>query len=114
MASPEEKLGMMRDMVRIADRLWSWELGPEFDLMFSNSPDREIYYQLFMAGSSRQEIGEHFLEHNNVLIAIDTAGIAWIAEAAKEGGVIQKYHLLGPFFTVETTEEYLYRICSGL
>ena len=114
MAGPEERLGMMRDMVRIADKLWSWEMGPEFDLMYSNSPDREIYYQLFMAGSSRQEIGEHFLEHNNVLIAIDTAGIAWIAEAAKEGGVIQKYHLLGPFFTVETTEEYLYRICSGL
>ena len=82
--------------------------------MFSNSPDREIYYQLFMAGSSRQEIGEHFLERNNVLIAIDTAGIAWIAEAAKEGGIIQKYHLLGPFFTVKTTEEYMYRICSRL
>ena len=106
---------LVRGMFMAGDHICSWELDKDFRLLFCNAEKPELYYQMFMVSSCRRDMEEHFRTCDDTIIVVNTAGIGWIAASP---GNDQKqdriYHLLGPFFTVETNEDYLYRISSKL
>ena len=105
--------GAQRMMLQ-STSLYSWQTDPKLILEFTNHPEGPFFYDLFLISSCRSALVSHFEAHDNPLILADEVGIAWIAAARKEKGAILEYHLLGPFFTVEASEQYLIRLCSRL
>ena len=106
---------LMRGMFMAGDHICSWELDKDCGLLFCNAENPQLYYQMFMVSSCRRDMEEHFRAYDNTIIVINTAGIGWIAASPENDQKCDRvYHLLGPFFTVETNEAYLYRISSKL
>ena len=116
MSGQESRLETMRGMLLAANHLYSWQIDPAFRLIYSNCEDQNVYYRMFMVSGSRGNIEEYFRGNSgkDPVIAVDTAGIAWIAEASLKKQVVSEYYLLGPFFIVEANEAWLYQICSSL
>ena len=106
---------LVRGMFMAGDHICSWELDEDCRLLFCNAEKPQLYYQMFMVSSCRRDMEEHFRTYDNTIIVINTAGIGWIAASPGDDQKQNRiYHLLGPFFTVETNDAYLYRICSKL
>lgn len=57
---------------------------------------------------------DHFTHSRLPIIVNDKLGIAWVAAGRFEGEALREVHLLGPAFTVEASEEYLYNLCSKM
>ena len=108
-------LGLVRGMFMAGEHICSWELDKDCQLLFTNAEKPDLYYQIFMVSSCRRDMEEHFQTSDNTIITVSTAGIGWIAASPGNGQDQNRiYHLLGPFFTVEANEAYLYRISSKL
>lgn len=105
--------GAQRMMLQ-ATKLYSWQTDQKLTLQFTNHPEGPFFYDLFLISSCRNALMSHFEVHDNPLVMTDEVGLAWIAAARKEQDTISEYHLLGPFFTVEASEQYLIRLCSRL
>lgn len=101
-------------MMLQATRLYSWQADPNLTLQFTNYPGDHFFYELFLVSDCRAELVSHFAAHDNPMIVTDKIGFTWITAAKKEQGIPEEYHLLGPFFNVEASEQYLIRICSRL
>ena len=106
---------LVRGMFMAGDHICSWELDKDCRLLFCNAGKPELYYQMFMVSSCRRDMEEHFRAYDNTIVVINTVGIGWIAASPGNGQKQDRnYHLMGPFFMVETNEAYLYRISSKL
>ena len=116
MKATKDDWEMMRGMFLTGERLCSFTLDQAFGCVESCCDDaRELYYQMFMVSSSRPQAQAHFALHSNAIAAVDSVGIGWIIGAKRaDSGEIRQYRLLGPFFILETNENYLYQICSRL
>lgn len=101
-------------MILQAAKLYSWQADPNLTLQFTNYPGDHFFYELFLVSDCRAELVSHFASRDNPLIVTDKIGFTWITAAAKTQGIPEEYHLLGPFFNVEASEQYLIRICSRL
>lgn len=101
-------------MMLLATKLYSWQTDPNLNLLFTNYDNGPFFYDMFLVSSCRSALIFHFESHNNPIILSDEIGFTWIAAAKKEQNTITEYHLLGPFFTVEASEQYLIRLCSRL
>lgn len=103
-----------RKMMLQATKLYNWQADPALTLQFTNYDGSPFYFDIFLISSCRSALLSHFETRDNPLLMADHIGFTWIAAAKKEGGSVAEYHLLGPFFTVEATEQYLIRLCSKL
>ena len=103
-----------RKMMLQATKLFSWQADPALTLQFTNYDGSPFYFDMFLISNCRSALLSHFETRDNPLLMADNIGFTWIAAAKKEGGSVAEYHLLGPFFTVEATEQYLIRLCSKL
>jgi len=103
-----------RKMMLQATGLYSWQTDPKLTLQYTNYPGDHFFYDLFLVSDCRAELVSHFSVHDNPIITTDKIGFTWIAAAKKAGDTVDEYHLLGPFFNVEASEQYLIRICSRL
>ena len=104
----------MQQMFLYAQDLCSWCLDAEGGLLDSNSPSQEFFYNIFSVGSGLDMVSRHFAHHTAPAIYSDKTGIAWIAAALFSGETLERYYLLGPFFTVDATEKYIRQLCSRL
>lgn len=114
MTDPVARLDAMRDMLLYANRLYSFCLDAEGNLIFTNCPDREFFYGIYAISSCSTAIREHFKGQTRPLVSYDRMGFAWIAAAQFNGSTLENVHLLGPFFTMETSETYLRQVCRQL
>lgn len=103
-----------RKMMLLSAKLYSWQTDSNLALQFSNHSDGSFFFNLFLVSSCRKTLQSHFESRNNPLILTDDIGFTWIAAANTEETAVMEYHLLGPFFTVEASEQYLIRLCSRL
>lgn len=101
-------------MMLQATKLYSWQTDPNLKLQFTNCDNGTFFYDTFLVSSCRSSLVSHFETHDNPLTLGDEIGFTWIATAKKEQGSIAEYHILGPFFTVEASEQYLIRLCTHL
>ncbi len=106
----------MRDMFLYAQNLYCWCFDSQYQLLYSNAENQEFFYQAFMISSCFDAAKKHFEQFFTPIILSDKTGIAWIAAAQlnETEQTISAYHILGPFFTVEASESYLYQLCSRL
>ena len=115
MKAAKDNWEMMQGMFLTGERLCSFTLDQAFGRTESCDDARDLYYQMFMVSSSRTQTQTHFTLHCSAMVTVDSVGIGWIAGAKRAGsGEIRQYRLLGPFFILETNENYLYQICSRL
>lgn len=114
MTDPVARMDAMRDMLLYANQLYSFCLDIDDNLTFSNCPNRDFFYGLYSTSCCRQMIQQHFSSCNLPVISYDRIGLAWIAAAQFHGSDLECMHLLGPFFTMETSEAYLHQVCSQL
>lgn len=101
-------------MMLQATKLYSWQADPNLELQFTNYDNGHFFYDMFLVSSCHGALISHFEEHSNPLILTDEIGFTWIAAVKKEQDTVKEYHLLGPFFSVEASEQYLIRLCSRL
>ena len=105
--------GAQKMLLRAA-RLYSWQLAPDLTLLYTNHEDGHFFYEMFLISSCCDAFTGHFKDHNTPLLMTDDIGFTWIGAAAKEQDIVEEYHLLGPFFSIEATEQYMIRVCSRL
>ena len=104
----------VQQMLLVATKLYSWQLGGRLNLQSTNHPNGQFYYDLFKIGKCSDYIQTHFLSVDTPIIIADSLGFTWIVAGKKEDGSVLEYHLLGPFFTVEASERYMMRLCRQL
>ena len=105
------RMNTLQGMVHAASRLCTWHLDAQMQLLRSNSAHEELFYSLFSLNSCFREIQEHFSGSRYPIIVSDPMGIAWISCADLEEDVLQGYYLLGPFFTMEASEDHIRSLC---
>lgn len=115
MADLFARLSTMRDMFYISNQLFSWSLDNHFQLIYTNAPDPDFYYQMFLVSSCYEKTLQHFKTETSSIVVTDKTGIAWmIAAQFNDTYKIEAYHICGPFFPIETSDSYLYQLCSKL
>ncbi len=103
------RLQTMRDMFLYAQKLYSWCLTRDFELLYSNCPSQDFFFDMFCLSSCKDAAEKHFADKKSPAILVDGMGFGWIAAADSDN-----LHLLGPLFTVEASETYLRRLCSHM
>lgn len=114
MTDPAARLETMRDMFLYAQNLNSWCVDRDFKLIYSNCPSQQLYYELFSVSYSSGMLAKHIAESELPCIINDSIGFVWIATTEMEGEERGNIHMLGPIFTMEATEQYLYSAFSRL
>lgn len=110
------RITTMHDMFLYAQNLYSWCFDSHYQLLYSNAENQEFFYHVFMVSSCFDAAKSHFESSHTPIILSDKTGIAWIADIqfSETDNSVSGYHVLGPFFTVEASESYLYSLCSKL
>lgn len=110
------RIDTMRDMLLYAQDLHYWCYNSDYELLYSNATNQEFFHHIFLVGSCFDTLKKHFETSKAAAICSDKSGIAWIAsvQAVDAPGKNYTYHILGPFFSVETSEAYLYQLCQKL
>lgn len=83
-------------------------------LQYTNYDKGYFFYEMLLGSGGQSKLVSHFADHDNPMIMTDEIGFTWIATVKKEQEMIEEYHLLGPFFIIEVSEQYLLRLCSRL
>ena len=108
------RLETMRDMFLYAQQIYSWCLGRDFSLIYSNCPSQQFFYNMFEISFCSAAAEKHFARSRLPVILNDNMGFAWIAAAQTDDRDISVIHLLGPLFTVEASETYLQKLCGKM
>lgn len=104
----------MRDMFLYSNQLYSWQLDPEFNLQYSNSPNHSFLFNIFSVGYCYDAAHTHFSDSEMPIILSDKLGIGWLIAAQIEQQLIVSYHMLGPFYTIDPSDNYVNQICSKM
>ena len=103
-----------QEMLLAATKLYSWNMDAKFNLVDTNHPDGQLFYDLFKVSTCKGHVENHFLKADNPVIIADSLGFTWIVTGRKENDSIIEYYFLGPYFTVEASERYLMSLCREL
>lgn len=113
MVDPVARLETMREMLLYAQKLYSWCLNDDFHPIYSNCPSQSFFGDMLSISFCSEAIRKHFSHSYLPIVANDAMGFAWIA-AIQPDENSKTYHLLGPIFTVDASDHYLYRLCAKL
>ncbi len=106
MTNRNEKLYVMQELLLCAHSLHYWHLDSRLRLIFSNCPDEAFFYNLFVLNQDLTQLQDHFASTPYPVIASDRLGIVWII-----GALDGDYHILGPFFSMEASENHIRQNC---
>ncbi|MCR5448427.1 MAG: AraC family transcriptional regulator [Solobacterium sp.] len=83
----------------------------DLQLVYTNCPEKDYFRSLFSISGCSREIRKHFAESSNPLIASDKIGFVWIAAVtpSEEAATARVINMLGPVFTSDMSENYLYQ-----
>lgn len=104
-------LKFLQDVFFHTQNICSWTITSDMQLLYSNCPEQEFFFNLFLVSSCRTAMQTHFSASNSPLIV----SFVWIAacESAAPDKVAMTY-LLGPIFTSEITEKHLHQHCRKM
>ncbi len=101
----------MIDNLYATQRVCAWTLSAELQLLATNCPQQEFFFNLFSVSRCPSAILSHFAERTDPVIVTDKVGFVWIAIRKPEDGenALPINYVLGPVFTSEMTQQYLDR-----
>lgn len=101
-----QNLKFLQDSLLATERLCSWSLTVDMQLLYTNCPEQEFFFNLFCASNCTDVIQKHFSKNNDPILASDSIGFVWTAvkQMPVEMDNSSAIHLLGPFFISDTTE----------
>ena len=104
-----QNLKFLQDSFYLTQNICSWSVTKNMQLLYSNCPEQEFFFNLFTVSLCSAKISEHFSHSLVPLIASDSIGFVWIAVLQDSRGneQIPVIHLIGPVFTSTMTEQYL-------
>ena len=110
-----QNLKFLQDTFLYTQKVCSWNFTSEMDLLDSNCPEWEFFYNLFLVSSCRTAIKAHFACSNVPLLVSDRTGFVWsaVCGSAEADGSAMIY-LLGPTFVSETTKIHLRQLCRQM
>lgn len=114
MSDPYMDIEKIQEMFLYGENLYSWHFQANGQLLYSNSPNQDFFYNIFLVGDGFDTVTAHFSQNACPIIYSDKTGIAWIAAAWKASDAEREIFLLGPFFTVDATEKYIWQLCSRM
>ena len=104
----KDRVEFMSGMLLSSQQLYSWSLDPDFHVLETNCPDDIFYYGLLQTGDAISVIRQHFLNERRPILCVDRIGIGWIAQLHEN-----VYYLLGPFLTMNVSEQHFRIICRN-
>lgn len=110
MAMKEFRIKTLQGMLGAASNLCTWHLDSQMALIDTNCENWEFFFNLFTV-TCADEIKAHFALDARPMVISDAMGIAWICCADKEEETLTGYYLLGPFFTMEASEDHIRNMC---
>ena len=106
----EFRIKTLQGMVHAASKLCTWHLDAQMATASSNCDSQDFFFNLFTLSCSG-EIRNHFTRERTPIIISDPMGIAWICCADFENEDLLGYYMLGPFFTMEASEDHIRSMC---
>ncbi len=106
-----QNLRFLQDVFFYTQQVYSWTMTQEDQLLFSNCPEEEYFYDLFLLSGCSRAIHEHFTRSDVPILTADSIGFVWIAvhhQPAEEDS-IPLLQILGPVFLSAVTETHLRR-----
>ncbi len=106
-----QKLRFLQEVFISTQQVYAWTMTEENQLLFSNCPEEEYFWNLFRLSGCCESIHEHFTGSKVPILAADSIGFVWIAvrqlpEAEESIPLLQ---VLGPVFLSAVTETHLHR-----
>lgn len=104
-----QNLKFLQDSFYQTQNICSWSITEDMQLLYSNCPEPEFFFNLFTVSCCCTKISEHFSHSPVPLIASDRIGFVWIAvlQSSCENEQVPVIHLVGPVFTSAMTDQYL-------
>lgn len=104
-----QNLRFLQDTFLRTQKIYSWTLTAEDQLLYCNCPEQEFFWNLFMLGDCSPAIRSHFEQSEIPILASDSIGFVWIAvrQRPEDGQQVSLIHLLGPVFISDVTETHL-------
>ena len=110
-----QNLKFLQDTFFHTQNICSWSITSDMQLLYSNCPEQEFFYNLFLVSSCRTAIQSHFASFRSPLLVSDRAGFVWIAVCASAApDKTTLIYLLGPVFTSDMTEKHIHQLCRKL
>lgn len=110
-----QNLQFLQDTFFYTQQICSWVLATDMQILYSNCPEQDFFYNLFLMSSCRKAVETHFSDSHLPLIVSDQMGFVWIAvSGSSEVDKIALLYLLGPMFTFRITETYVRQTCRKL
>ncbi len=105
----------LQDTFLHTQKICSWSIMPDMQLVYSNCPEQEFFYNLFLVSRCCTAIQTHFAHSGLPLLVSDRSGFVWIAVCSSaESDRAAMIYLLGPIFTSEMTETHLRQLCRKM
>ncbi len=105
----------LQDTFLHTQKICSWSIMPDMQLVYSNCPEQEFFYNLFLVSRCSTAIQTHFAHDRLPLLVSDRTGFVWIAVcSATESESPSLIYMLGPIFTSEMTETHLRQLCRKM
>ncbi len=106
-----QNLRFLQDVLFNTQQVYSWTITDEDQLLFSNCPEEEYFYNIFLLSGCSSAIHEHFAKTEIPILAADYIGFVWIAvrHQPAEDNSIPLLQMLGPVFLSTVTETHLRR-----
>lgn len=104
-----QNLRFLQDTFLNTRHICSWTMTEDFQLLYSNCPEQEFFFNLFAISRCGQTILEHFAQSEMPILAADSIGFVWVAvrQQPEDAEQIPLLQLLGPLFISEMTEAHL-------
>lgn len=108
------RIETMQEMFLHALQLHYWHLDNQMQLVESNCPNRQFFYYVYTLSSCRTMTESHFAKHNKPLVTTDHMGFSWIVDIKDNEQEEREYYLLGPFFSMQASENEIRNMCYQL
>ncbi len=104
-----QNLKFLRDSFLNTQSICSWSITTDGQMLHSNCPEFEFFFNIFSVSSCCTAIQRHFSNSAAPYVTTDSIGFVWMAalQPADDTEQIPTIHMLGPVFTSEMTERYL-------
>lgn len=108
------RIDTMQDMFLHALQLHYWHLDREMQLLETNCPNREFFYYVYTLSTCCTTAKQHFTKQEKPLVTTDQMGFSWIIDVLPDDEGKMEYFLLGPFFSMQASENDIRNMCYRL
>ncbi len=92
------------DLIACGQPLYSWELDPSLQVVYSNCPNQELLYSLLALDGSMDLIGQYMAHKETApLVLSNEIALSWIAAFEQAEGIYHRVYLVGPVYNSDVS-----------